>query len=273
MAYQTPLVDKNNLITPTWSKWLLQLYLRAGGADAPSNGSGLTNPMLNLGDMIYGTTSGVATNLVGNVAASKKFLNQTGSGATGGIPVWSAIVQGDLPNVMTTGGDMIYGGASGAPTRLGNGTIGQIFTSGGGTSAPSWTTNTSAAYLGSGVIGETTFTIANNQATPANVTGLFFDPVSIRSAEIDVQYYRNTTGAGATEMSARSKFLATYKTVAGSWDLAPLGSGGDFDVGTGEPAGITLSITAAGQVQYISTNFSGTAATSVMHFRASTMGV
>ncbi len=272
MSYKTPFVDKNSLITPTWSKWLLQLYLRAGGADAPSGG-GLTNPMLNLGDMIYGASSGVPTNLVGNASAVKKFLNQTGTGSVGGIPVWSAIVQADLPNVMTTGGDMIYGGASGIPTRLGNGTIGQIFTSGGGTAAPSWTTDTSGAYLGSGVISETIFTIANNQSSPSNVTGLLFNPVSVRSAEIDMQYYRNTTGAGATEMSARAKFLATYKTVAASWDLSPMGAGGDFDSGSGEPAGITLSITSAGQVQYISTNFSGTAASSIMHFRASTMGV
>ncbi len=213
------MVDKNNLITPTWAKWFLQLYLRAGGADAATGGGGgLTNPM-------------------------------------------------------TTGGDMIYGGAAGLPTRLGNGTAGQVLTSSGTTVAPTWASNSSGAYLGSGVISETTFTIANNQSSPADVTGLLFNPVTIRSAEIDLQYYRNTTGAGATEMSARAKFIATYKTVAASWDLSPLGVGGDFDTGTGEPAGITLSITSAGQVQYTSTNFSGTAASSIMHFRASTMGV
>jgi hypothetical protein len=41
---------------------------------------------------------------------------------------------------MTTGGDLIYGGASGVGTRLPNGANGQILTSSGGTSAPSWTT-------------------------------------------------------------------------------------------------------------------------------------
>jgi hypothetical protein len=40
---------------------------------------------------------------------------------------------------MTTGGDIIYGGASGTGTRLANGTTGQVLTSAGGTAAPTWT--------------------------------------------------------------------------------------------------------------------------------------
>ena len=40
---------------------------------------------------------------------------------------------------MTTGGDIIYGGTSGAGTRLANGSSGQVLTSGGGTAAPTWT--------------------------------------------------------------------------------------------------------------------------------------
>jgi hypothetical protein len=45
-----------------------------------------------------------------------------------------------LTNPMTTGGDLIYGGASGVPTRLANGTSGQVPMSAGGTSAPTWAT-------------------------------------------------------------------------------------------------------------------------------------
>jgi hypothetical protein len=45
-----------------------------------------------------------------------------------------------LSNPMTTGGDVIYGGASGTPTRLANGTAGQVLTSGGTTVAPTWET-------------------------------------------------------------------------------------------------------------------------------------
>lgn len=40
---------------------------------------------------------------------------------------------------LTTGGDLLYGGASGAGTRLANGTANQYLASAGGTSPPSWT--------------------------------------------------------------------------------------------------------------------------------------
>lgn len=130
-----------------------------------------------------------------------------------------------------------------------------------------------ASYFGSGNIAETTFTIANNQSSPADVTGLLFSTSTVRSAEIDIQVYRNTTSGGATELSARAKYLATYKTVAASWDLSPQGVGGDVDASTGMPGGVTLTITTGGQVRYTSTNITGTAASSVMHFRATTMGV
>ena len=43
-----------------------------------------------------------------------------------------------LSNPMTTGGDIIYGGASGTPTRLSNGSQYQFLQSAGGTSAPTW---------------------------------------------------------------------------------------------------------------------------------------
>lgn len=45
-----------------------------------------------------------------------------------------------MTNPMTTGGDIIYGGAAGTPTRLANGTAGQVLTSQGTTLAPIWST-------------------------------------------------------------------------------------------------------------------------------------
>lgn len=47
-----------------------------------------------------------------------------------------------VTNPMTTGGDLIYSGAFGLPQRLANGTSGQVLTSAGGTSAPTWATIT-----------------------------------------------------------------------------------------------------------------------------------
>jgi hypothetical protein len=51
-----------------------------------------------------------------------------------------------LANPMTTGGDVIYGGGSGVATRLANGTAGQVLTSAGGTSAPTWGAGITGSY-------------------------------------------------------------------------------------------------------------------------------
>lgn len=45
-----------------------------------------------------------------------------------------------MTNPMTTGGDLIYGGASGVGTRLANGSAVQVLQSAGGTAAPTWRT-------------------------------------------------------------------------------------------------------------------------------------
>jgi hypothetical protein len=47
---------------------------------------------------------------------------------------------GGMSNPMTTGGDIIYGGGSGVPTRLANGSANQVLQSNGTTLAPSWVT-------------------------------------------------------------------------------------------------------------------------------------
>jgi hypothetical protein len=58
--------------------------------------------------------------------------------------VWSADAAG-MTNPMTTNGDTIYGGASGAPTRLGIGSTGQVLTVASG--IPSWASPASTSGL------------------------------------------------------------------------------------------------------------------------------
>lgn len=60
-------------------------------------------------------------------------LNKGGTGQTTKAPAFDAL------QPMTTGGDLIYGGASGTGTRLANGTVNQYLASAGSTSAPVWT--------------------------------------------------------------------------------------------------------------------------------------
>ena len=51
-----------------------------------------------------------------------------------------------MANPMTTGGDVIYGGTSGVATRLANGSVGQVLTSSGSTSAPTWVNPAQRAF-------------------------------------------------------------------------------------------------------------------------------
>lgn len=73
---------------------------------------------------------------------SDSLPSQTGNGGkyltTDGSATSWATVSAGFTNPMTTGGDVIYGGASGVATRLANGSAGQYFKSNGTTVAPSW---------------------------------------------------------------------------------------------------------------------------------------
>ncbi len=63
---------------------------------------GLANPMISLGDLLYGATAGAATNLAGNITAAKQYLSQTGNGSVSAAPVWSTIVGTDVTGAALT---------------------------------------------------------------------------------------------------------------------------------------------------------------------------
>ena len=121
-----------------------------GGCNATSSASCFNNtsPMTTLGDTIYGGSSpaGGGTRLPGNTSATKMYLTQTGNGSVSAAPAWAQGAFGDLSGTATIGqggtgqttapaafnalspmntlGDIIYGAASGAGTRLaGNTTV------------------------------------------------------------------------------------------------------------------------------------------------------
>ncbi len=77
----------------------------ASGAISGSNLSGTNtgdqtfaglSPLTTLGDLLYFST--VNTRLAGNITTTKKFLAQTGAGASSAAPAWATIVGSDLPN-------------------------------------------------------------------------------------------------------------------------------------------------------------------------------
>ena len=90
---------------------------------------------------------------------------------------------------MTTGGDVIYGGASGAATRLANGTSGQVFMANGGTSAESWATlpgNSTALKV----------PVQNTLAATGTQTGWLFTISTSTTCAVN-DTYKDNGGAGS----------------------------------------------------------------------------
>lgn len=109
-----------------------------------------------------------------------------------------------------------------------------------------------------GDLDETSFTIANNQSTAANVTGLAFANATNRSAEIQYSIIISAT----TSLYESGVIRLVQK--GASWDLSQSTNG--------DVSQVSFSVTSAGQVQYTSANYAGyTAAT--MKFRATTTSV
>jgi hypothetical protein len=59
-----------------------------------------------LGDLIYASASTTLTKLAGNITTTKRFLSQTGNGSVSSAPVWSAIVNSDLPESPSVAADI-----------------------------------------------------------------------------------------------------------------------------------------------------------------------
>lgn len=116
---------------------------------------------------------------------------------------------------MTTGGDLIYGGASGVGTRLANGSSGQYLKSAGGTSAPVWTTFTTPTIQ--------TFTTGS---------GTYTTPANVRWIRVSIVGGGGGGGAGGTTASSsgaaggNSTFGSSLLTANGGAAGANLTSGG-----------------------------------------------
>lgn len=133
-------------VTQVQTGILPPVFTRTLDYDQPSdmNNTGAI-PVIN--GTVNGTTQWVLTSLVITVGTTPLTFAQFSKN-----PASYLLVANNLSDVaskttsfnnlspMTTGGDVIYGGASGAGTRLANGSSGQVLTSGGGTAAPTWTT-------------------------------------------------------------------------------------------------------------------------------------
>jgi hypothetical protein len=109
-----------------------------------------------------------------------------------------------------------------------------------------------------GDIPETSFSIANNQASAANVTGFLLAPATVRGFKALVSVEIDAT-------------LELYET----FELVGINKAGAFDMAVnsvGDESGIVFSITSGGQVQYTSANYAGFVA-GLIKFRVETTTV
>lgn len=97
---------------------------------------------------------------------------------------------------------------------------------------------------------ETSFSLLNAQAA-TDVTGLLFSSATFHRAVIEFAIRRRDDSA---EQDCAGRIIAVFKKDAATWDLQVEYAG---DTESGQPCGTTLSITAAGQIQYQTVDFNG----------------
>jgi len=115
-------------------------------------------------------------------------------------------------------------------------------------------TNVLNSLAGPSDILETSAIISNNISSPTAISGFFFDPGTVRSFTATCSVYRSVTGS---EMSEEINLVGLF-TGGSGWLLQQDGIGN---------AGISLTITTGGQVNYTSTNFAGANYGGLLKFR------
>lgn len=104
--------------------------------------------------------------------------------------------------------------------------------------------------FGSGLVEETQFTIADNQSSYANITGLLVSSATLVYAEIRYSIYRTD---GTTPRRESGRLELEYDNGASAWRIADRQASSDALNMTD-----SLAVTAVGQVQYKSDSMGGT---------------
>jgi hypothetical protein len=158
----------------------------------------------------------------------------------------------------TTKGDLIvHNGTDNIRVAVGsNGTA--LVADSGQASGVKWATIPTAS---SGDLNETSFSLANNQSSAADVTGFLFG-AGVRSFEALVSVSIDAT----TDLFEVFKVYGV-RTGASSWNLNY-----STEVDGGASSQVVLTITTAGQLQYTSANYTGFSS-AIMKFRAITTSV
>lgn len=240
------------------------VLLAATSSTPLSSGVTLTLDMVNNSRTLkFGGNFTIASNVViGNSGNPVTFTTVGSTNVT--LPVSGTL----MANPMTTAGDVIYGGASGVPTRLAAGTTSQIFIGG---TTPSWgnvpaaalpivTQSTAGAVASAGqLLGKNTNTAASAQnvgeylvqsrlrsaatnltsATPLNVTAT---PLTLTAGDWDIYgsiSFEDEVG-GTTPTRFQAAISQTSATLPATDTISVANSNGEFMVQS-QFASFTLS--------------------------------
>jgi hypothetical protein len=113
---------------------------------------------------------------------------------------------------------------------------------------------------------EQSFTLANNQASQADVTGMKFSFQGVTQVVVDFLIQRVTTGTGAVELIESGFFILSYRPSIDGWALNLV------EINNPDNSGVDFFCISTGQVQYTSTNITGTPSISKLYWRARTLG-
>ena len=155
--------------------------------------------------------------------------------ANGGTSATTASTAFNALSPLTTAGDTLYGGASGAGTRLAIGPAGQVLTVNSGATAPQWSTPTTGTVTSASVVSANGFagTVATATSTPAitistSITGVLKGNATAISAATSGTDYsagtsalgtgilKSTTTTGALTIAVAADFPTLNQNTTGS---------------------------------------------------------
>ena len=100
--------------------------------------------------------------------------------------------------------------------------------------------------IATGGLNQSSFTVANNVAAPANVTGMVFAKATVKAVRMFVDIFRRDDVDNFIETG---ELYVVHNTETDLWEIS---FSSKFD-----DTGLVFSVTAGGQVQYTSTDMAG----------------
>lgn len=225
---------------PTWE----DASSGGGAVDSVNGETGVV--VLNAADVgadASGSAAAVQTNLDNHIndttaAHAASAISNTPSGNIAATTVQAAINELDsekMTNPMTTQGDIIYGGASGAPTRLAAGTANQILGMNSGATAPEYKTQSTGSAFTKTDDTNVTVTLGGSHASAV------VNAMSIAlgwTGQLAISRGGTGTSSPFVKSIFRSVTATTTLAVATDWVLTANATGGAITVNLPAVSGI-----------------------------------